>query len=130
MQTKVENTAKVHSRFKHPLDPLTSEEVRLGIFRILLQSVLIRDHDTTQIVAVTSEIRKHIATNTEIKAVKFFTCSLLPAPKRAVLAYLGIPLEPGAKAEAPVPLTRRAEVDLIDAVNGCDHPVRKAWHII
>jgi primary-amine oxidase len=47
-----------------------------------------------------------------MKAVKFILCNLLPPPKKAVLAYLGIPLEPGAKPEEPVPITRKAEVDV------------------
>lgn len=68
---------------------------------------------------MTNEIRGYIiAKHTAIKAIKFFTCSLLPAPKRAVLEYLGIPLEPGAKPETPSPIVRRAEVDFVDAVQG------------
>ncbi|KAJ2933135.1 hypothetical protein H1R20_g3948, partial [Candolleomyces eurysporus] len=82
--------------FKHPLDPLTAEEI----------------------VAVTSEVRKYVAAKTDIKAVRFFSSSLLPPPKRVVLAYLGIPLEPGAKPEEPTPIVRRAEADFLDAVRG------------
>lgn len=96
MQTTVETNGKVVTSFKHPLDPLTPGEI----------------------VAVTTEIRSYITKNTEIKAVKFITCYLLPAPKRAVLAHLGIPLEPGAKPEDPVPIVRRAESDVVDALTG------------
>lgn len=82
--------------FNHPLDPLTSDEIP----------------------AITLAVRHYIAAKTEIKAIKFITCSLLPAPKRAVLAHLGIPLTPGGKPEEPVPIVRKAEVDFIDVVNG------------
>ncbi len=44
--------------------------------------------------------------------MKFITAYLLPPPKRAVLGYLGIPLSPGAQPEAPVPIVRKAEVDV------------------
>ncbi|CAK5281897.1 unnamed protein product [Mycena citricolor] len=80
----------------HPLDPLTPDE-------------------TT---AVCLAVRKHIATATDVKAIKFITCYLLPPPKKAVLAFLGVPLAPGAKPEDPVPITRKAEVDIVDVVNG------------
>lgn len=55
--------------------------------------------------------------------MKFILCNLLPSPKRAVLAYLGIPLEPGAKPEDPVPIIRKAEVDLLDPVTGHSYNV-------
>ncbi|KAJ6491696.1 copper amine oxidase [Mycena vitilis] len=80
----------------HPLDPLTPDE-------------------TT---AVCLAVRKHIATETDVKAIKFMTCYLLPPPKKAVLAFLGIPLAPGAEPEDRIPITRKAEVDLVDLVNG------------
>ncbi|KAF7362373.1 Amine oxidase [Mycena venus] len=80
----------------HPLDPLTPDEIT----------------------AVCLAVRKHIATETDVKAIKFITCYLVPPPKKAVLAYLGIPLAPGAKPEAPVPITRKAEADILDLVNG------------
>ncbi|KAJ7104589.1 copper amine oxidase [Mycena crocata] len=80
----------------HPLDPLTPDEIT----------------------AVCLAIRKHIATETDIKAIKFITCYLLPPPKKAVLAFLGIPLAPGAAPETPSPITRKAEADIIDLVNG------------
>ncbi|XP_006453965.1 hypothetical protein AGABI2DRAFT_196562 [Agaricus bisporus var. bisporus H97] len=88
--------ATADAAFKHPLDPLTPNEL------------------TT----VTYSVRQYIATKTPIKAVKFIQCNLLPPPKRAVLAYLGIPLEPGAKPEERVPITRKAEADLFDVVEG------------
>ncbi|KDR85777.1 hypothetical protein GALMADRAFT_386616 [Galerina marginata CBS 339.88] len=92
-QSKPKQTPKA---FKHPLDPLTPDEIA----------------------AISLAIRHHIAANTEIKAVKFITCALLPPPKKVVLSYLGIPLSPGAKPEAPVEIVRKAEVDFLDVVNG------------
>ncbi|KAI6014122.1 copper amine oxidase [Pisolithus microcarpus] len=80
----------------HPLDPLTPDEIK----------------------AVTLTIRKHTVEHTDIKAVKFITCILLPPPKRAVLAALGIPVAPGGKPEAPTKIVRKAESDFFDAVNG------------
>ncbi|KAJ6497511.1 copper amine oxidase [Mycena sanguinolenta] len=80
----------------HPLDPLTPDEIT----------------------AVCLSIRKHIATGTDIKAIKFISCYLLPPPKKAVLAFLDIPLGPGVPPEASVQITRKAEVDIIDLVNG------------
>ncbi|PPQ79394.1 hypothetical protein CVT25_002664 [Psilocybe cyanescens] len=87
---------QVPTAFKHPLDPLTAEEIPV----------------------VSLTVRQHIAAKTEVKAIKFITCTLLPPPKRVVLAYLGIPLGPGEKAEAPTKIIRRAEVDFLDVVNG------------
>ncbi|EIW87176.1 peroxisomal copper amine oxidase [Coniophora puteana RWD-64-598 SS2] len=87
---------KVPTTFKHPLDPLTPEEIQ----------------------AVTLAVRHHIAAKTQINAVRFITCSLCPPPKRAVLATLGIPLFPGGQPEAVTPIPRKAEVDFIDVVNG------------
>ncbi|KAJ7572011.1 copper amine oxidase [Mycena floridula] len=75
--------------FKHPLDPLTPDEIA----------------------AVTLSTRHYVAAKTDVKAIKFITCYLLPAPKKAVLAFLGIPLAPGAKPEPPVAIVRKAEVD-------------------
>ena len=57
-------------------------------------------------------IRHYVASKTEIKAVKFITCTLLAPPKRAVLAHLGIPVAPGEKPEEPTPIVRRAESDV------------------
>ncbi|TFK26740.1 peroxisomal copper amine oxidase [Coprinopsis marcescibilis] len=89
--------SKVKS-WTHPLDPLTPDEI----------------------VAITLKIRHHVASETEVKAVKFIVCSLLPPPKRNVLAYLGIPTSPGGKAEdgATLPIVRMAEADFVDVVNG------------
>ncbi|KIK71526.1 hypothetical protein GYMLUDRAFT_149303 [Collybiopsis luxurians FD-317 M1] len=88
----------VPTAFKHPLDPLTPDEIA----------------------AITLTVRHHI-TKPEfesIKAIKFITTYLLPPPKRAVLAYLGIPLVPGKQPEASVDIVRKAEVDFLDVVNG------------
>ena len=65
-----------------------------------------------QINTISLSIRLHIAVNTKLKAIKFMTCALLPPPKKAVLAYLGIPLVPGGKPDTPVPILRKAEVDV------------------
>ncbi|KAK7057681.1 amine oxidase [Favolaschia claudopus] len=85
----------------HPLDPLTPDEI----------------------LNACAAVRLHIATQTKVKAIKFITCYLLPPPKKAVLAFLGIPLAPGAKPESPVPIIRKAEVDIVDLVNGCSYNV-------
>ncbi|KAJ3531319.1 hypothetical protein NM688_g7592 [Phlebia brevispora] len=82
--------------YQHPLDPLTPEEI----------------------VAVSLAVRKYVAEKTEVKAIRFITSSLVPPPKRAVLAYLGIPLATGEKPEPAVPIIRKAEVDFVDAVVG------------
>ena len=57
-------------------------------------------------------VREYVATKTEVKAIRFITCYLLPPPKKAVLAYLGIPLDPGGKPEIPSEIVRKAEVDV------------------
>jgi len=44
--------------------------------------------------------------------MKFMLCELLPPPKRAVLAYLGIPLELGVEPEKPSPMIRKAQIDV------------------
>ncbi|KAF5383968.1 hypothetical protein D9757_006915 [Collybiopsis confluens] len=106
MKTVVPSTATsvqglphhVPTAFEHPLDPLTPDEIT----------------------AVTLAVRQYI-TKPElesIKAIKFITAYLLPPPKRAVLAQLGIPLAPGEQVEAPVDIIRKAEVDFLDVVNG------------
>jgi hypothetical protein len=67
-----------------------------------------------QIVAVSLAVRHHLAAHTPIKAIRFITNYLLPPPKRAVLAYLGIPLAMGetVKDEDRVHIVRKAEVDV------------------
>ncbi|KAH9895668.1 copper amine oxidase [Cubamyces lactineus] len=82
--------------FKHPLDPLTPDEI----------------------VAVSHSVRRYVAEKTEVKAVRFITSYLLPPPKKAVLAYLGIPLQSGEKPEPATEIVRKAEVDFVDAVTG------------
>ena len=47
-----------------------------------------------------------------MKAVRFITNYLLPPPKKAVLAFLGIPLLTGEPPEAPTEIVRKAEVDV------------------
>ncbi|KAI0299979.1 peroxisomal copper amine oxidase [Multifurca ochricompacta] len=82
----------------HPLDPLSPDEIS----------------------AVSLAVRHHLAANTSVKAVRFLTNYLLPPPKRAVLAHLGIPLATGetVKEEDRVPIVRKAEVDFIDVLSG------------
>ncbi|KAJ3753570.1 copper amine oxidase [Lentinula raphanica] len=95
--------------FKHPLDPLTPDEIG----------------------AITLTVRHYITSKPElqsIKAVKFITTYLLPPPKRAVLAYLGIPLAPGEEPEAPTQITRKAEVDFLDVLNGFSYNVILSLH--
>ncbi|SJL13568.1 uncharacterized protein ARMOST_17013 [Armillaria ostoyae] len=60
------------------------------------------------------EVRRYIASKADIKAVKFIITYPLPSSKKAVLAYLGIPLTPGGQPEAPIPITRKAKVDFLD----------------
>ncbi|KAJ3821709.1 copper amine oxidase, partial [Lentinula raphanica] len=95
--------------YKHPLDPLTPDEIG----------------------AITLTVRHYITSKPElqsIKAVKFITTYLLPPPKRAVLAYLGIPLAPGEEPEAPTQITRKAEVDFLDVLNGFSYNVILSLH--
>ncbi|KAF9225258.1 hypothetical protein BS17DRAFT_750846 [Gyrodon lividus] len=94
--TVYETVAVKPSKFKHPLDPLTPDEIN----------------------AVTLAIRHYTAENTSIKALRFITCYLLPPPKKAVLAALGISLTPGGTPGAPVEIIRKAESDFLDVVNG------------
>lgn len=81
---------------RHPLDPLSFDEIS----------------------AVTLAIRRHAAEHHSIKAVKFGTCCLLPPPKRAVLAALGIPIALDQKPEQHIEIIRKAESDFFDVVNG------------
>jgi len=98
--TAIQTTTKAPSPgSKHPLDPLTSDEI----------------------VGVSLAVRKYTAANTPIKAIRFITTYLLPPPKKDVLAFLGIPLSTGAEPE-PVPIiVRKAEVDFIDVVAGVSY---------
>ncbi|PBK93701.1 hypothetical protein ARMGADRAFT_1079989 [Armillaria gallica] len=76
----------------HPLDPLTPDEIA----------------------AVSLPVRHHIASKTDISAIKFITTYPLPYLKKVLLAYLGIPLTPGGQSEASIPATRKAKVDFLD----------------
>ena len=67
----------------------------------------------TKIVAVSFAVRHHIASRTEIKAVKFINCLLVPPPKRLVLEYLGITIALGEKVQKKdVEIIRKAESDV------------------
>ncbi|KAG9049364.1 hypothetical protein FS837_010578, partial [Tulasnella sp. UAMH 9824] len=98
----------------HPLDALTPDEISL----------------------VSLAVRQHVASERkDIKAVKFINSSIIAPLKRDVLAFLGIPVEPGVKSE-PVngPLARRAETDFLDPVTGNNYNAtltlstdKKAW---
>ena len=57
-------------------------------------------------------VRRYVAEKTDIKAVRFITSYLLPPPKKAVLAFLGIPLLTGEKPEPAPEIVRKAEVDV------------------
>ncbi|KZT01994.1 peroxisomal copper amine oxidase [Laetiporus sulphureus 93-53] len=95
--TSVQTTT--HSKspaFKHPLDPLTPDEI----------------------VAVSLSVRRYTAEKTDIKAVRFITSALVAPPKKAVLAYLGIPLNPGEAPQHVPEIVRKAEVDFIDVIKG------------
>lgn len=108
--TTIQGTPKVlPATYKHPLDPLSPDEVSLyvlssppGTHEVIL----------IQIAAASLSIREYIARKTDVKAIKFITLYLLPPHKKVVLAHLGIPLSPGAKPEAPTPIIRRAEADV------------------
>ncbi|KAH9981670.1 peroxisomal copper amine oxidase [Russula compacta] len=82
----------------HPLDPLSPNEI----------------------IAVSLAVRYHLAAHTSVKAVRFITNYLLPPPKRAVLAHLGIPLATGETVndEDRVAIVRKAEVDFVDVLSG------------
>ena len=99
--------------FDHPLDPLSPKEVRSFDALISLALTL----SSSKIATISLSIRHHIAANTDLIAIKFITCTLLPPPKKAVLAYLGIPLGPGEKPDTPVSIVRKAEVDVSQAIN-------------
>ncbi|KAG6852799.1 hypothetical protein C0991_009102 [Blastosporella zonata] len=85
--------------FKHPLDPLTPDEIA----------------------AASLAIRHYITEKTDVKAIKFITLYLLPPPKKVVLAHLGISTSPGAKPDVPTPIIRQAEADFLDVLNGCSY---------
>ena len=57
--------------------------------RVVLTAVYL---DLSQIVAVSHSVRRYVAEKTDMKAIRFITSYLLPPPKKAVLAFLGIPL--------------------------------------
>ncbi|KIL00836.1 hypothetical protein PAXRUDRAFT_128981 [Paxillus rubicundulus Ve08.2h10] len=96
--TAYESVVTKPSKFEHPLDPLTPNEIN----------------------EVTLAIRNYTVANLNKPktALRFITCYLLPPPKKAVLAALGISLTPGGKPEAPVEIIRKAESDFLDLVNG------------
>ena len=94
----------------HPLDPLAPHEVRRSENRANGCPAL--NGRILQIEAVSLAVREYVADIKSIKAVHFITCSLLPPPKRVVLAHLRIPIVPGEEPEPPTPIVRKAEVDV------------------
>jgi primary-amine oxidase len=59
-----------------------------------------------------------VATQTPIKAFKYIGAEVVLPPKRDVLAHLGIRTAPDTEPESYVEITRKADVDIIDAVSG------------
>ena len=58
-------------------------------------------------------IRHHVASQTNVKAIRFMTCGLIPPPKRLVLEYLGIPLVPEENGQKKnIDVVRKAESDV------------------
>lgn len=67
--------------------------------------------------SISLSIRHHLSKDTEIKAIKFVTCCVVPPTKKEVLAYLGIPTYPGEKVDeslkgAKDKIKRMAETDV------------------
>ncbi|KAI6164518.1 copper amine oxidase [Pisolithus thermaeus] len=100
------------TKVEHPLDPLTPDEARIY-----------PSCPISLINAVTLTIRRYTAEHTDIRAVNFNNCALLPPPKRAVLAALGIPISPGGKPETPGKDIRKAVSDFFDVLNGVAYNV-------
>ncbi|KAG8888609.1 hypothetical protein FRB99_004096 [Tulasnella sp. 403] len=111
-----EATVKVH-----PLDELTPDEVR-GETPTILSSHGFTEFSLSQIqiIMIGAAVKSHITWyRREIKALKFMSAGVVPPPKRDVLAFLHIPVEPGKPAETPPEyLLRRAETDFIDPLTG------------
>ncbi|KAF8633538.1 hypothetical protein AX15_001342 [Amanita polypyramis BW_CC] len=91
-------TAVKRAAHKHPLDSLTPDEI--GTISKTLLKLMATRHGHEKV------------------ALKFVTCSLLPPPKHAVLACLGIPLQAGSEPERQRTIVRCAEVDFIDVLHG------------
>lgn len=69
--------------------------------------------DLPQITAAARVVQLYAAERLYVKALRFIVCSLLPPPKKQVLAYLGIPLVAGQEpGPHPGELPRKAEVDV------------------
>lgn len=76
--------------------------------------------DLPQIVAASRAVQLYAAEKLSIKALRFSVCSLLPPPKKQVLASLGIPLVTGQKPDPhPGELPRKAEVDVSVILKHC-----------
>jgi primary-amine oxidase len=62
---------------------------------------------------VSMAIRRHVAKDTPIKAIKFVTSCIFAPSKKEVLAYLGIPIAPDeGHLRELVQLKRMAETDV------------------
>ncbi|KAG6844077.1 hypothetical protein H0H87_009959 [Tephrocybe sp. NHM501043] len=85
-----------------------------------------------EIVAASIAIRQYVAEMTDAKAIKFLTMSLIPPPKKVVLAHLGIPTSPDTKPETPTPIIRQAEadVDIVEKLPQEVHPQISAEELI
>ena len=84
--------------------------------RVVLTAVYL---DLSQIVAVSHSVRRYVAEKTDMKAIRFITSYLLPPPKKAVLAFLGIPLQSGEKPEPVSEIVRKAEADVSQPSLSC-----------
>ena len=96
-------------KHSHPLDPLDPDEVWWQTVQRTEATIA----DFPQIITVTRAVQLYATEKLSIKALRFIVCTLLPPPKKRVLAYLGIPLVTGQKPDAhPGELPRKAEVDV------------------
>lgn len=107
--SKVKSSSFPLKKHSHPLDPLDENEVSYRLLRKRKATIA----DLPQIVTASRAVQLYAAEKLSIKALRFAVCSLLPPPKKQVLAYLGIPLVTGREPEVhPGELPRKAEVDV------------------
>jgi primary-amine oxidase len=107
------------SKRSHPLDPLDPDEVTYAA-----EGTETTITDLSQITATSRVVQLYAAEILSIKTLRFIVCSLLPPPKKQVLAYLGIPLATGQEPDAhPGELPRKAEVD-VSPISKCSKDPR------